>query len=155
VFTQTEYNKESYPIRDPASTNCTGPSKTPTSFGKRIYLEVWNRGWSRASNRKKWIEIHQRSLDQGEIEKLVGDLRSIPATNPEVIDKLRVEAGYFEKNAERMSNPEFRSQHLYYRLGRHRSRMQDRDRFPPQTIRHVLDRSQRQRHHRPALLPAQ
>src|SRR5438067_1477600 len=33
--------------------------------------------------------------------------------------------------------------------------MQNRDRFPPQTIRHVLDRPRRQLHHHPPLLPPQ
>lgn len=49
-------------------------------------------------NRKDWIKIHRkRLLDKGKIEQLVLSLRSIHSTNPEVIEKLRLEADYFEK----------------------------------------------------------
>src|ERR1700693_6162900 len=41
------------------------------------------------------------------------------------------------------------------RLRRDRSRLQDRHRFPPQTVRYVLDPSRRQRHHRATMLPSQ
>ena len=40
-------------------------------------------------------------------------------------------------------------------LGRHRSRIQNRDRFPLQTFGNVLDRPRSQRHPRPALLISQ
>jgi hypothetical protein len=33
---------------DPDSTTYTGAIETAEEFGKRIYLEAWNRGWSRA-----------------------------------------------------------------------------------------------------------
>jgi hypothetical protein len=52
-------------------------------------------------------------LDKGKIEKLVCALRSIDSTNPEVVEKLRTEADYFERNAERMRYPKFRRQHLF------------------------------------------
>ena len=48
VFTQTTWDKEGYPIRDPDSTTYTGAIETAEEFGKRLYLEAWNRGWSRA-----------------------------------------------------------------------------------------------------------
>ena len=48
VFTQTTWDKEGYPIRDPDSTTYTGAIETAEEFGKRIYLEAWKRGWSRA-----------------------------------------------------------------------------------------------------------
>jgi len=48
VFTQTTYDEEGYAIRDPDSTSYTGAIETATEFGKRLYLEAWNRGWSRA-----------------------------------------------------------------------------------------------------------
>ena len=51
VFTQTTWDKEGYPIRDPDSTTYTGAIETAEEFGKRIYLEAWNRGWSRAQKK--------------------------------------------------------------------------------------------------------
>jgi len=48
VFTQTEWDKHGYPIRDHASTTYTGAIETAGEFGNRIYLEAWNRGWTRA-----------------------------------------------------------------------------------------------------------
>jgi len=67
---------------------------------------------------KAWIKTHQkRLLDKGKIEKLVLSLRSIESTNAEVVDKIRIEADYFERNAERMRYPKFRSQHLFVGSG--------------------------------------
>jgi len=167
VFTQTAWDEEGYPIRDPGSTTYTGAIETAEEFGKRIYVEAWKRGWSRAekkvvmgdgaewiwnlaepyfpgaiqivdlfharqhlwelarklypndeANQKAWIKVHQRRmLDKGKIEKLVGALRAIHSTNPEVADKVRIEADYFENNAERMRYPEFRRQHLFVGSG--------------------------------------
>jgi hypothetical protein len=167
VFTQTTWDEEGYPIRDPESTTYTGAIETAEEFGKRIYLEAWKRGWSRAEkkvvmgdgaewiwnlaepyfpgavqivdlyharqhlwelarklnpndevNQKAWIKVHQRRLlDKGKIEKLVGSLRSIVSTNPEVIEKIRTEADYFERNAARMRYPKFRRQHLFVGSG--------------------------------------
>jgi Uncharacterised protein family (UPF0236) len=51
VFTQTGWDKEGYPIRDPDSTTYTGAIETAEEFGKRIYLEAWHRGWSRAEKK--------------------------------------------------------------------------------------------------------
>jgi hypothetical protein len=51
VFTQTKWDKEGYPIRDPDSTTYTGAIETAEEFGKRLYLEAWNRGWSRAQKK--------------------------------------------------------------------------------------------------------
>jgi len=167
VFTQTDWDEDGYPIRDPASTTYTGAIETAEEFGKRIYLEAWNRGWSRADKKvvmgdgaewiwnlaepyfpgavqivdlyharqhlwelarklypndgleqKVWIKTHQRRLlDKGKIEKLVVSLRSIRSTNPEVSEKIRIEADYFERNAERMRYPRFRRQHLFIGSG--------------------------------------
>lgn len=167
VFTQTTWDEEGYPIRDPDSTTYTGAIETAEDFGKRIYVEAWKRGWSRAEkkvimgdgaewiwnlaeqhfpgavqivdlyharqhlwelarrlhpndemNQKAWMKIHQkRLLDQGKIEKLVSALRSIASTNPEVVEKIRIEADYFERNAERMRYPKFRRQHLFVGSG--------------------------------------
>jgi hypothetical protein len=167
VFTQTGWDKEGYPIRDPDSTTYTGAIETAEEFGKRLYLEAWKRGWSRAEKKvvmgdgaewiwnlaevhfpgaiqivdlfharqhlwelarrlfpndengqKAWIKTHQqRLLDKGKIEKLVVAIRSIQSSNPEVADKLRTEADYFERNAERMRYPKFRRQHLFVGSG--------------------------------------
>jgi hypothetical protein len=167
VFTQTKWDKEGYPIRNADSTTYTGAIETAEAFGKRIYLEAWKRGWSRAEkkvvmgdgaewiwnladqhfpgaaqivdlyharqhlwelarklhpndevNQKAWMKVHQRRLlDKGKIEKLVLALRSIVSTNPEVIEKIRTEADYFEGNAERMRYPKFRRQHLFVGSG--------------------------------------
>ena len=167
VFLQTTWDQEGYPIRDPDSTTYTGAIETAEEFGKRLYLEAWERGWSRAQKKvvmgdgaewiwnlaaehfpgaiqivdlyharqhlwelarrlhpndegkqKAWMKRHQkRLLDEGKIERLVGALRSIPSDNPEVAGKIRTEADYFERNAERMRYPQFRRQHLFVGSG--------------------------------------
>jgi len=68
--------------------------------------------------RKSWMKFHQkRLLDKGKIERLVGVLRALKSSNPEVAEKLRTEADYFERNAERMRYPKFRRQHLFVGSG--------------------------------------
>ena len=44
-------------------------------------------------------------------------MRSIPSTNPELLNKLRTEADYFENHADRMRYPNFRKQHLFVGSG--------------------------------------
>jgi len=167
VFTQTTWDEEGFPIRDPDSATYTGAVESAEEFGKRIYLEAWNRGSSRAEKlvvmgdgaewiwnladqhfpgavqivdlyharqhlgdlvrrlhpndegkQKAWMKVHQqRLLDQGKIEKLVVALRSTVSTNPELVDRIRIEADYFERNAERMRYPQFRRQHLFVGSG--------------------------------------
>src|SRR6516165_9516186 len=69
-------------------------------------------------NRKAWMKVHQkRLLDKGKIEKLVSELHSIATTNPQLAEKIRTEAVYFERNAERMRYPRFRRQHLFVGSG--------------------------------------
>jgi hypothetical protein len=52
VFTQAKWDKKKgYAIRDPDSTTYVGAIETAEEFGKRIYLEAWNRGWSRAEKK--------------------------------------------------------------------------------------------------------
>ena len=200
VYTQTHYDADGYPIRDPDSTTYTGAIETAEEFGKRIYLEAWKRGWSRAekkvvigdgaewiwnladlhfpgavqivdlyharqhlwelarklfpldeANQKAWMKVHQkRLLDKGKIEKLVVALRSLSSDSPAVQEKIRIEADCSEKNAERMHYPKFRRQHLSVGSGVI-ERLQNRCRFPSQAVRHVLDRSLRQRYPRPSL----
>ena len=167
VFTQTDSDEEGYPIRDPDSTTYTGAIETAEEFGKRLYVEAWKRGWSRAEKKvvigdgaewiwnlaeqhfpgaiqivdlyharqhlwelvrklypndevtqKAWIKIHQkRLLDKGKLEKLVVAIRSLRSNNPEVAEKIRTEADYFEANTERMRYPKFRRQHLFVGSG--------------------------------------
>jgi hypothetical protein len=166
VFTQTAWDEEGYAIRDPNSTTYVGAIETAEEFGKRIYLEAWKRGWSRAvkkifmgdgsewiwniadlhfpgatqivdlfharqhlwdlarklypnqeAEQRRWMMIHQDLLDEGKIEELVSALRAIDPSNPELADKIRVEAGYFENNMERMRYPKFRDQHLFVGTG--------------------------------------
>ena len=167
VFTQTGWDEEGFPIRDPDSTTYVAAIETAEEFGRRLYLEVWNRGWSRAAKKvvigdgaewirnlaethfpgaiqivdlyharqhlwevaralypndapqqKAWMDVHQkRMLDKGKIEKLVTALRALRHTNPEVVEKIRTEAEYLEKNAERMRYPKFRRLHLFVGSG--------------------------------------
>jgi hypothetical protein len=167
VFTQTKWNKEGYAIRDLDSTTYTGAIENAEEFGKRLYLEAWKRGWSRAlkkvvmgdgaewiwnladlhfpgalqivdlyharehlwelarrlhphdeGNQRAWMKVHQkRLLDNGKIEKLVAALRCIVSLHTEVTEKLRTEAAYFERNADRMRYPSFRRQHLFVGSG--------------------------------------
>lgn len=51
VFTQTGWDAEGYPIRDSGSTTYTGAVETAEEFGKRLYVEAWKRGWSRAEKK--------------------------------------------------------------------------------------------------------
>src|SRR5450756_2032764 len=167
VFTQTKWDEEGYAIRDPDSTTYVGAIETAEEFGKRIYLEAWKRGWSRAEKKvvigdgaewiwniadqhfpgaiqivdlyharqhlwelarklfpnqqaeqERWMVVHKDALlDEGKIEDLVASLRSIVSSNPELAEKIRIEADYFEKNTERMRYPEFRAQHLFVGSG--------------------------------------
>lgn len=67
---------------------------------------------------KVWLTIHQDAqLDEGKIEDLVATLRSIPSTSAELLETLRIQANYFETNADRMRYPAFRAQHLFVGSG--------------------------------------
>ena len=69
-------------------------------------------------HQKAWMKVHQkRLLDKGKIERLVGVLRALHSGNPEVAEKIRTEADYFERNAERMRYPKFRRQHFFVGSG--------------------------------------
>lgn len=59
------------------------------------------------------MKRHQRLLDRGKIERLVAALASTVSANPEVTEKLRIEADYFQRNTERMLYPQFHRQHLF------------------------------------------
>jgi hypothetical protein len=69
------------------------------------------------AKQKRWIMRQQSQLDDGEIEKLVRYLRGFETTDPQLADKLRIEADYFERNAVRMRYPQFRRQKLFVGSG--------------------------------------
>jgi len=69
------------------------------------------------AEQRRWMMVQQDLLDGGKIEELVSALRAIDSPNPEMADKIRVEAGYFENNTERMRYPKFRDQHLFVGTG--------------------------------------
>jgi hypothetical protein len=51
VFTQTAWDQGGYAIRDPDSTTYIGAIENAEQFGKRMYVEAWKRGWSRAEKK--------------------------------------------------------------------------------------------------------
>ena len=51
VFTQTRWDTEGYALRDPGSTTYIGAIENAEQFGKRLYVEAWKRGWSRAEKK--------------------------------------------------------------------------------------------------------
>lgn len=69
------------------------------------------------ARQKRWIMVQQDKLDHGKIERLVASLRSLCITSPQLAEKVRIEADYFEKNAHRMRYPDFRRQHLFVGSG--------------------------------------
>jgi hypothetical protein len=71
----------------------------------------------REAEQRRWMMIHQDLLDEGKIEELLAALRAIDGSTPELAEKIRVEAGYFDNNKERMRYPKFRAQHLFVGTG--------------------------------------
>jgi hypothetical protein len=51
VFTQTTTDSEGRPVRDAASTTYTGAIETAELFGRRLYVEAFERGWDRAKKK--------------------------------------------------------------------------------------------------------
>jgi hypothetical protein len=51
VFTQTTVDDQGRPVRNENSTTYVGAIETAEDFGLRLYSEVWNRGWDRATMR--------------------------------------------------------------------------------------------------------
>jgi hypothetical protein len=51
IFTQTIVDDEGYPVRDEASTTYVGAIESCEEFGRRLYAEAWQRGWTRAEKR--------------------------------------------------------------------------------------------------------
>ena len=74
VFTQTKWDEEGFAIRDPGSTTYTGAIEDAQQFGKRLYLEAWKRGWSRAQKKvvigdgAEWIWNQAQQHFPGAIE---------------------------------------------------------------------------------------
>ena len=54
---------------------------------------------------------------RGQDRKAGAVLRTIDPSNPALAKAIRVEAAYFERNADRMRYPEFRRQHLFVGSG--------------------------------------
>lgn len=106
------------------------------------------------AKQKAWMKMHQKLLDSGKIEKLVGALRAIKSENVEIAEKVRTEADYFERNRERMRIPSSSPTPLCW-LRCDRSWLQNCDCGASQEISGVLDRSRGERNRGPTLLPAQ
>lgn len=70
-----------------------------------------------STRQKRWMVSLQHLLDNGHIERLVKRLRKRQSENPEVMQKLSLEADYFERNASRMRYPEFRKCGLFVGSG--------------------------------------
>jgi hypothetical protein len=51
IFTQTTLDAQGRPIRDAASTTYVGAIEEAQQFGRRLYTEAWQRGWSRADKK--------------------------------------------------------------------------------------------------------
>ena len=66
---------------------------------------------------KRWVMVRKDKLDNGKIEALVGSLRSVAASHPELAKDIRTEATYFQDNKERMRYPKFRQQGLFVGSG--------------------------------------
>jgi hypothetical protein len=58
-----------------------------------------------------------KKLNAGQVEIVMEQLRTFPTRKPELREILRTEAGYFERNKERMRYPKFRKQGLFYGSG--------------------------------------
>jgi hypothetical protein len=72
---------------------------------------------SAEAKQKRWMIRQQSKLDAGAIEKLVRSLRSLETADPQLADKIRCAADYFERNAARMRYPQFRRQKLFIGSG--------------------------------------
>jgi hypothetical protein len=70
-----------------------------------------------SARQKRWMITSQHLLDNGHIERLVKCLRKLESENPELVQKLSVEAEYFERNSHRMQYPEFRKLGLFVGSG--------------------------------------
>lgn len=69
------------------------------------------------ARQNRWVMVQQDKLDNGRIESLVASLRRLRVEDSKLAAKIRTEAEYFEKNADRMRYPEFRRQGLFVGSG--------------------------------------
>ncbi|MGH9822508.1 MAG: ISKra4 family transposase [Blastocatellia bacterium] len=67
--------------------------------------------------RKRWVKRFQHRLDNGKIEELVRELRSIRTTKKGLRKAIQTEADYYEKNTDRMRYPDFKRQKLFVGSG--------------------------------------
>ena len=67
--------------------------------------------------RKRWARKWVKKLDAGRIETLVAELSAFPVPHAELLQLLQTEAEYFQRNAERMRYPKFRTQKLFVGSG--------------------------------------
>jgi hypothetical protein len=51
VFTQTKTDPQGRPMRDESSTTYAGAIEAAEAFGRRMYRQAWERGWSRAAKK--------------------------------------------------------------------------------------------------------
>jgi hypothetical protein len=73
--------------------------------------------FSNLKDRAHWVRKAQRKLDAGRIEALVSHLRSFAAADQQGANALRIEAEYFERNADRMRYAEFKRRGLFVGSG--------------------------------------
>ncbi len=66
---------------------------------------------------RRWIMVQQNRLEKGQVAKIVATLRTLAVDLPKLSQPLQTEADYFDRNAERMRYPEFRSQGLFVGSG--------------------------------------
>ena len=69
------------------------------------------------ARQNRWVMVQQDKLDNGRIETLVASLRRRHVEDSRLAAKIRTEAEYFEKNADRMRYPAFRRQGLFVGSG--------------------------------------
>jgi len=65
----------------------------------------------------QWTAARRKELDQGKVEQVIKAIRNLCPSSETQDKTLKGESAYFEKNAERMSYAEFRSQGLFVGSG--------------------------------------
>lgn len=65
----------------------------------------------------QWVGMRKKELDSGEVEKVIKAIQSLQASTEKEKEVFEREAGYFEKNKERMRYHEFREQGLFVGSG--------------------------------------
>jgi hypothetical protein len=103
VFTQTTTDKKGRPVRDEASTTYTGAIETADLFGRRLYTEAWERGWSRA----------QKKVVLGDGAEWIWNIADQHFVGAVQIGRHMAR----ERNKQRMLYPKFRKQGLFVGSG--------------------------------------